>query len=244
MCTVTYLPFQSGYVLTHNRDEAPLRSPTQISRVPGKPGTMLFPRDTKAGGAWVVVEQHGHTACLLNGAFLKHQHSPPYRRSRGLILLDFMEWPDREDFFTRYVLEEIEPFTLLSFHAKAVTEFRWDGNKRYRKELSPTETHFWCSATLYPPDMQIRREKIFRDWLENQKIAQADFLQDAQLPAQILRLHLTGSVGDPANDYVMNRNNRVCTVSVTQVICQENAIEMRYTDLLQDQEDAQHLQPA
>lgn len=231
MCTVTYLPSPRGYILTHNRDEAPARSPNKITRS----GKLLFPRDTKAGGAWVVVNQQGHTACLLNGAFLKHKHQPPYRRSRGLLLLDFFDNPDSDAFFADYALEDIEPFTLLFFKLGAVTEFRWDGNQRHRKELSPEKTHFWCSATLYPPAMQALREQVFRDWLAQPR-------DKRRLPSGILKLHLSGTVGDPENDFVMNRGGRVCTVSVTQVVCQEKNIRMRYFDLLEGHQDLRRMQ--
>ncbi|NUO03440.1 MAG: Crp/Fnr family transcriptional regulator [Saprospiraceae bacterium] len=40
-------------------------------------------------------------------------------------------------------------------------------------------------------------------------------------------------VGDPENDFVMNRGGRVCTVSVTQVVCADGHARMRYSDLLE-----------
>jgi len=223
VCTVTYLPIGRGFVLTHNRDEAPARSQHGLSRT----GALLFPQDAKAGGAWIAAARDGRTACLLNGAFVKHRHEPPYRRSRGLVLLDFFEWPDPDDFFERYDLAGIEPFTFLFFQSERVVELRWDGARRYVAELPPGQPHFWCSATLYPPDMQTRREGVFRDWLGHHSRTAA-----RRLPAALLDLHLTGSVGDPENDYVMNRAERVRTVSVTQVLRQEQRVRMRYVDLL------------
>lgn len=236
MCTVTYLPFQQGFVLTHNRDEAPARSPQQISRVLGSSTMLMFPKDTKAGGAWIAAAQDGRTACLLNGAFVKHQHRPPYRRSRGLMLLDFFAWPDPDAFFEQYDLTAIEPFTFLFFRPQVVTEFRWDGNHRHRTDLPPEQPHFWCSATLYPPDKQIAREAVFRHWLQNNPPLEAP-----RLPASVFRLHRTGSVGDPENDYVMNRSGRVRTVSVTQVVQQNGTVRMRYLDLLEETRDVKQM---
>ncbi|HAD11338.1 MAG TPA: hypothetical protein DCF33_02760, partial [Saprospirales bacterium] len=111
MCTVTYLPLSNGFILTHNRDEAPARSPKSIVRE-GSPA-ILFPRDTHAGGTWIACSQSGRTACLLNGAFVLHRRQPPYRRSRGLLLLDFFDWKNADDFFAEYDLHNIEPFTFL-----------------------------------------------------------------------------------------------------------------------------------
>lgn len=223
MCTVTYLPISGGFVLTHNRDEAPSRSQHGLVRS----DSLIFPKDAKAGGAWIATAKDGRTACLLNGAFVKHRHEPPYRRSRGLVLLDFFDWPEPRDFFEKYNLEGIEPFTFLFFQTEKVVQLRWDGNHRHLAELPPDQPHFWCSATLYPPHMQARREQVFRDWTEK-----GDGLSDRRLPSAILNLHLTGSVGDPENNYVMNRDGRVRTVSVTQVIRRKSGTRMRYFDLL------------
>lgn len=234
MCTVTYLPFKSGFVLTHNRDEAPMRSPQKISREKRAGTTLLYPKDIKAGGAWIVAARDGRIACLLNGAFVKHHHSPPYRRSRGLVLLDFFEWPGANDFFETYKLEEIEPFTFLYFHQDQVSEFRWDGQNRHLKHLPLDQPHFWCSSTLYPPEMQVRREQVFRKWLSGIQLSSMD---PKFLSPKVFRLHLTGSVGDPENDFVMNRGGRVCTVSVTQVVSNSGQIRMRYSDLLDHQRD-------
>lgn len=256
MCTVTYLPWRDGFILTHNRDEAPTRSPWHISREKRGSDTLIFPKDIKAGGGWVAAARSGRVACLLNGAFLKHQHQPPYRRSRGLVLLDFFDWPHPDDFFTRYDLEDIEPFTFLFFSAGRITELRWDGAQRHLRHLSHTEPHFWCSATLYPPPMQTLREQVFRQWLARYYTLPAATLPSIstppstvhrplsavhRLPSAVHRLHETGSVGDPENDYVMNRGGRVCTVSITQILFRERQIRMRYSELLEGHWDRKQL---
>ncbi len=245
MCTVTYLPRSSGFVLTHNRDEAPARSPHSIvrERTPGG-DTLLFPRDIMAGGTWIATSRSGRTACLLNGAFTLHARVLPYRRSRGLILLDFFDWGNPDDFFEHYDFDNIEPFTFLFFDqgelsensTKRVSEFRWDGQQRYLKNLTVNEPHFWCSATLYPAIMQVRREQVFKDWLTHHPQNNASSLKlqrvNKSTTHQITKLHRTGSVGDPENDYVMNRDGSVQTVSITQVSVDEKNARMRYLDLM------------
>lgn len=229
MCTVTYLPTPSGFVLTHNRDEAPVRSPKAIARA----GDLIFPRDTLAGGAWIAASAGRRAACLLNGAFGRHERQPPYRRSRGLVLLDSFACQTADDFAEQYDFAGIEPFTFLAFAPGKVLELRWDGVQKHRKELPAESPHFWCSATLYPADWQARREQVFRDWLT----------RPPQPPTaeSMLYLHLTGSVGDPAYDFVMNRAGRVQTVSVTQLIRQRDAWKMDYHDLLDGVNDTQTL---
>lgn len=235
MCTVTYIPGPSGFILTHNRDEAPSRSPQAIVQEKTASGEdLIFPRDTQAGGTWIATSGKGQTACLLNGAFVLHTRQLPYRRSRGLLLLDFFDWDDPDAFFQRYDLERIEPFTFLYFEKPAnetdvqrVTELRWDGQQRFLKELSPQSPHFWCSATLYPPEMQIRREQVFIDWLTHQSPG-----HQSPTHQSLITLHQTGSINDPENDYVMNRGGRVQTVSITQVLADEKNAHMKYLDLL------------
>lgn len=240
MCTVTFLPRPSGFILTHNRDEAPSRSPKSIVREKTPGGDLLlFPRDIQAGGTWIATSRQGRTACLLNGAFVLHQRVLPYRRSRGLMLLDFFDWENPDDFFQHYDLEGMEPFTFLFFQgsglsgrADRITELRWDGLQRHQKDLPATEPHFWCSATLYPPEMQVRREQVFRDWLLSHSMTEPLPLQSRSFIPLITHLHRTGGIQDPENNFVMNRGGRVQTVSITQVIVHEKNARMRYFDLL------------
>jgi hypothetical protein len=241
MCTVTFFPAPAGFTLTHNRDEAPSRSPQHISREKTACDTLLFPRDTKAGGAWVATAKSGKTACLLNGAFVKHRHEPPYRRSRGLMLLDFFEHEKPDDFFNCYDLDGIEPFTFLFFQKNIVTELRWDGAQRHLKNLPPDEPHFWCSATLYPPEMQARREQVFRHWLANPQSPIRNPKSPIPNPQSLLALHRTGSVGDPENDFVMNRSGKVRTVSITQVVLKNSVAQMRYFDLMEGHRDERRI---
>ncbi len=225
MCTVTYLPSPSGFILTHNRDEAPSRAAAQIFREKNSAGdTLLFPRDPAAGGTWFAAAKSGKVACLLNGAFLKHRHEPPYRRSRGLLVLDFFDWESPEKFFAEYDLAGIEPFTFLFFSKNAAAEFRWDGQARHLQHLPLDQAQFWCSATLYPPEMQARRELVFQKWLAK-KTAQPS-------PAQLWQLHQTGQVGDPENDFVMNRAGRVQTVSITQTVVSGGQAKLKFWNLL------------
>jgi Transport and Golgi organisation 2 len=232
MCTVTFLPARNGFTLTHNRDEAPSRTLYSIEQQQTRRGELLlFPRDASAGGSWIVTAENGNTACLLNGAFVLHKRTPPYRRSRGLMMLDFFDFENPDDFFENYDLDGIEPFTFLFFQPGKVVELRWDGSAKHLKNLAPNEAHFWCSATLYPDDMQQKREQVFRQWLA------ARGGQRAPDPGALLQLHLTGSVGDPEYDYVMERGGRVRTLSITQVVLRKKITRMRYLDLLEGNRD-------
>ena len=106
MCTVTYIPQPGGhFVLTSNRDENAARSPQSLDSEVIGAAKLLFPRDTGAGGTWIAASDSNRVVCLLNGAFVKHQHQPPYKRSRGTMVLDFFRFATAESFFENYDFE-------------------------------------------------------------------------------------------------------------------------------------------
>ncbi|MBK9018424.1 MAG: NRDE family protein [Saprospiraceae bacterium] len=53
----------------------PVRRSTSTVRVVA--ASLIFPRDTAAGGTWIAASDTNRVACLLNGAFVKHKHQPP-----------------------------------------------------------------------------------------------------------------------------------------------------------------------
>jgi uncharacterized protein with NRDE domain len=153
LCTVTFLPTASGFILTSNRDESPVRAaitlPPQLYQLVTAPA--YFPKDPQ-GGTWIAVSGEGRIHCLLNGAFERHAHQPPYRKSRGIVVLDSLEYDVAEQFASGYDFTDIEPFTLVMVNSSGllqVQEFRWDGNQTYLKDLASGTPHIWSSATLY-----------------------------------------------------------------------------------------------
>jgi uncharacterized protein with NRDE domain len=129
MCTVTYLPFSNNsFLLTSSRDEKPSRAsalaPEYYSVAENQ---LLFPKDQQAQGTWIAVNEKGRTLCLLNGGVEKHIPSPPYQRSRGLVLLDVFSYDSLGIFTTQYSLQNIEPFTLIEIQGELLTELRWTG---------------------------------------------------------------------------------------------------------------------
>ena len=227
MCTVTFIPQkEKGFILTSNRDENAARSPQHITEQQGKTN-LIFPRDTAAGGTWIAAANSNKVVCLLNGAFDRHKHKPPYRRSRGLMVLDFFEFNQAADFFKLYKFEGMEPFTMVIYDQGKLYEFRWDGTLPYIKDLSISEMHIWSSATLYEHSVVEKRIQWFAEWKATTK--------DYNLE-HILDFHQNAGDGDPENDVIMNRKGLVQTVSITNIIKQGNSIDMIYHDLLNAQQ--------
>ena len=224
MCTVTYIPQgPESFVLSSNRDENPARSPQQLSREERQHHTLIFPRDTSAGGTWIAAETDNRVVCLLNGAFEKHHHRPPYKQSRGIMVLDFFNYPSATDFSEKYDFDGIEPFTLVLPEKGRLFELRWDEKQVHFRELDARDFHIWSSATLYPEPVQKKRVNWFENWL----LKRSDFSLEA-----IHNLHLHGGDGDSWNDYVMNRNGLVQTVSISHIVKTPRALDFIYYDLL------------
>jgi uncharacterized protein with NRDE domain len=136
MCTVSFVPVKDKFIITSNRDEKTSRKIAirpQLSVYNGQ--KLIFPKDADAGGTWIVMKENGDAAVLLNGAFICHDAEPPYRSSRGIILLNIFSAERPSVTFTKISLQDIEPFTLIMLENNCLYEFRWDGTEKYCKLL-------------------------------------------------------------------------------------------------------------
>lgn len=224
MCTVTYIPQEGNqYILTSNRDEQASRSPQNITKVAQKGVELIFPRDEGAGGTWIAVANTDRVVCLLNGAFDQHQRNPPYRKSRGIMVLEFFEYENTTQFLKKYEFQGMEPFTMIICEQGKLIEFRWDGEQVFVKELDTAAQHIWSSSTLYTPEIKEKRREWFAAWQKQN--------EQYDLKA-IMDFHRNAGDGDPFNDVIMNRNGIVQTVSITNIIRKKTQIDLHYHDLL------------
>lgn len=227
MCTVTYLPTgENTFILTSNRDESPSRGALQLTKkqLPNNL-QILFPKDPKAGGTWIATGDNNKLLVLLNGAFERHKRNLPYRRSRGLVVLDFFSYKTADEFIQHYDFENIEPFTMVIYSENKLTEFRWDEKQKYIRSLATDQAYIWSSAPLYTPKYQKIREILFQKWLLN-------YPTQNYTPKDSIQFHQSGGTGSPANDFVMNRLNIVRTISITCIEKQANQFTLQHQDLL------------
>lgn len=225
-------------MFTANRDEAPHRSSRSLVRLAVQGHTLCFPRDEGAGGTWIAMSDAGRVVCVLNGAFRRHVHRPPYRRSRGLMVLDSFHFARIDDFFERYTFAGMEPFTLVVAEGTCrLWEVRWDARRLHRRLLDPLGRYLWSSVTLYDAEWRSRRRQWFEAWLHR---------RPRPTPEDILHFHRHGGAPDPCNGLVMNRDGRVRTLSITQVVCALPRLYMTHHDLLRQgvMSDALELQAA
>ena len=223
MCTVSFIPVKDSFFITSNRDEKHSRkiavSPAMVEYNGQK---LFFPKDTDAGGTWIVMKENGDAAVLLNGAFICHKVEPPYRSSRGIILLDIFSTERPSLTFTKINLQCIEPFTLVLLENHSLYEFRWDGTEKYCKQLNAGRSYLWSSATLYDGFAVKKREQWF-----------ASFLNDHPTPTQqdILHFHLFTGDGNNKNDLLKTRDRMYTTVSITSILLTKDRGCIKYVDI-------------
>lgn len=227
MCTLTYIPKQDGgFILTSNRDESIFRMPALPPLKYDHNGiSVMYPKDTQAGGTWVALSENRFTFCLLNGAFVKHKHDPPYKHSRGLVITDFFNYNDVAIFLKEYDFSGIEPFTLViieSYPEPKIHEIRWDGQAHFYAPKDSTHPQIWSSASMYDDEVVLERENWFNH-----------FLQSKPDPAteDMLQFHHFGG-GLDENRLLMNRNNILKTISITGIAHYLNRASVHHENLL------------
>ncbi len=228
MCTITFIPKSNNdFILTSNRDEAPGREtfPPEIYEEEGV--RLLFPKDAVAGGTWIGVSDKRRIVCLMNGGFVAHQREPFYRKSRGLVVKDFLKADNLKEEIARYDFNEIEPFTVVLVEWKSEVQlFKlvWDGTEYHFSE-EPLAPQIWSSSPLYPENLKEKREKWF-----------SEFLFEAVKPSEneLLQFHKNAGEGDLNSNLIMDRGFTK-TKSITQIFKKEDAIKMRYEDLQKEE---------
>lgn len=203
MCTVSYIPTASGYILTSNRDEDPMRT-TQSPEPWTLPNgiEVVGPRDLESGGTWIATDEFGRSACLLNGAFSKHKRQLPYQKSRGRMIPESFSGENFLQFMVSVDPEGVEPFTLILIDEE-LQVLKWDGKKRHIHFLSRHRPHLWSSATLYDSRQHLEKLERFEKFVSDPHEIH---------PRKILQLH---GLTEP-NNFVISRK-QVRTVSITQI---------------------------
>jgi uncharacterized protein with NRDE domain len=223
MCTVTFIPIHEKYFITANRDEKNIRMPAIVPALyEVRRKKLIFPKDGDAGGTWIAMQENGNATVLLNGAFENHFPDPPYRKSRGKILLDIIADDRPLRHFYEMDLNRIEPFTLVLFEKENLYECYWDGKGKHYHQLKTHRPWMWSSVTLYDKGAMKKRDQWFGAFLNNNPHpAQSD----------ILEFHQFAGDGNPANDLLMERDNMYSTMSITSMVLTADRGSMKYLDL-------------
>jgi uncharacterized protein with NRDE domain len=224
MCTVTYIPTKNGVIFTSNRDEAKSRSTENLIKYEIKNKIVCFPPDA-IGGTWIGCNSQGEILCLLNGAYTKHRHKPPYKHSRGLLVKTFLESNKSiNELLHDAELDGIEPFTLIYLNDNKLIELRWDERIKHIKTLNKDHAYMWSSCTLYSDEIQKKKEQLLKNHIKN---------TNNITPENILSFHKSKPFGDGINDLIMDRDF-VATISITQLVKNGENMKIDYYNLLND----------
>ncbi len=230
MCVLTYFPTNTvdNFILTSNRDEKVLRQKALApKRIKIGQSTLIAPIDPVSKGTWIATSKN-YSIVLLNGGFVNHECKPPYRISRGQVILDFANFENAKSFFETYTFEGIEPFTLIIFEhglERNVYEIRWCAGQKHFLKLDASIPHIWSSATLYTPEAIVKRKNWYFSLLEKESKNIS--------PSTILDFHVNGGKEDPHDSIHLTRTDDLKTLSTTQICIDTEGHTMVYKDFLQ-----------
>jgi hypothetical protein len=221
MCTVTFIPRDTGYYLAMNRDE-------QMSRVAGLPPkqhfingrAVLFPSEPN-GGTWIALNDTGSCLALVNWySVAARVNSGPVSRGEviksacGFATSDLVEAE-----LKRLSLHRMNPFRLIGIFPvdRKVTEWRWDLNKLVRKNHR-WKAQQWISSGFDEPAAQRSRGKTFREAQSQRSAGSLDWLR---------RLHRSHLPHRGAFSTCVHRSDAM-TVSYAEISVSPGKASMRY----------------
>ncbi len=224
MCTCTYIPTKGGFLFAANRDEDPSRAGKEVVEKKAD-GTRWYVREPRLGGTNLCLNDKGRLVCLLNGSQNRAHPKGPFRKSRGWVVLDSFEYHTMEAFFKDYSFERINAFMLVALEKDKIFLLDWDGEKENSATVNPQNPYIWASPWLYTDY-----------WYERRKAWLADFLIKKPGPTldELFRFQSQGGDGNRENDMVMNRENKVCTVSISGMEYRNGICKILHKDLIQN----------
>lgn len=218
MCTITYIPTESGYIVTQNRDESPLREkaifPVKaiVNKIP-----IIYPKDPEGSGSWFVTAQNGITLCVMNAVYHPDKTSADFKHSRGLVPLHYLDYSSSEDFVNAYKFEGIQGFTLIVCSREKVDEIHWDENKVTHTTYKPGPLIFQ-SNPLYNSIQKAKRRAWFEQWLNTND------------SSNIIEFHQSQQQNNLAESILMDRQI-VRSVSITQRIFSSITNQIQYAEV-------------
>lgn len=228
MCTVSFVVANGKTIITSNRDEKVLRpSAVEPKSYLINNKNIIFPKDAKAGGTWYAITEDATVLVLLNGADEKHQLKPSYRKSRGLIVLDIISADSPIDEWKAIDLSEIEPFTLVLFQNSKLYQLRWNEIEKTTTNLDISHNHIWSSSTLYPSEIREKRANWFHTYLDTKPEVDQ---------TEMFNFHRYTEEKNQENGLVINRNDSMKTLSITQAVIEKNKVVLSHYDLLKQNE--------
>jgi len=228
MCTVSFVRSNAKIIITSNRDEQVLRpSAIEPKSYSINNKNVIFPKDKKAGGTWYAIDEFSNVVVLLNGANHKHTMRTNYRKSRGIIVLDLISSKEPVKHWNQIDLDNIEPFTIVLFENQKLYQLQWNETEKSTIELDVNQSYIWSSATLYSEEIRNDRKQWFYNFLET---------KSEVTETELFNFHRYTEQENTENGLVINRNDFLKTLSITQTVIENNKVEIHYADLQSEKE--------
>jgi len=228
MCTVSFVNVNGKIIITSNRDEKIIR-PNAIEPknylINNK--NIIFPKDSKAGGTWYAIDEHSNILVLLNGADEKHILKDSYRKSRGLIVLELISSVSPLQEWKNIDLQNIEPFTIVLFENQKLYQLRWNEKEKETTALNTNQSHIWSSSTLYSKEIREKRANWFSTFLDTKPEVNEE---------ELFNFHRYTETENKEHGLVINRNDILKTLSITQTVIETNKVAIHYADLIAEKD--------
>ncbi|MGB6092131.1 MAG: NRDE family protein [Moheibacter sp.] len=212
MCIVSIFSKDNGdFLLTHNRDESRLRPfSNQVHNSEYHQKKWIGPVDLVSGGTWIYYSLK-YAACILNGGYVKHSHRPPYRMSRGLLILELLRYNSIDQFISVTDLEGIEPFTMMMLNMNSTEKkiLVWNGSQRFVEDRSSEQLIVRSSTPLYTVQEKSVHYNSFEE-IEN------------PTPERVFELH------DHLKMLPNHQFETVQTTSITQISHQHHQTDLKF----------------
>lgn len=237
MCTVSWRHLPEGYDLWFSRDEQRTRPVGEPPRAFVVDGTRaLAPRDPLGGGTWILLNEHGVTACVLNGYGPRAQSHGLDVASRGRVPLAFARLSTVDN--ARQALERLlDSARFLPFHVLLVDRlgrtagWEWDGRETRPREFPPVG--MMTTSSIDASRVGAAREARFRRLVDNRVGVASDVTAvagsaatSAAISAESLRaFHLAAEEPATAHSVRMSRSD-ARTVSLTSVVVRADQLAM------------------
>lgn len=224
MCTVVFIPTQTGCLLASLRDDDP-QQPKAIapSINTSQAVSFLAPSDPFLGGTWGGVNELGSVIMLLRGGFEQHKNQAYSPKNSSLLVAELLTAPLPVVEWNLMDMANVAPFTLIVWSDGLLFQLVWDGTTKHRKRLDARKAHLWSSVVLYDQEAQALRQEAFENWVAMEPPV-----------SKLTLLSFFKSLIDNQNGFIVNRNDGIKTLSYSFVELNnsQNNANMSYYDLL------------
>jgi hypothetical protein len=102
-------------------------------------------------------------------------------------------------------------------------QLRWNGDTKTAVELDKMQNYIWSSSTLYSKDIREKRANWFHTFLDTKPEVN---------PKELLDFHRYTEGNNSEHGLVINRNDLMKTLSITQTVIEKNKVTIVHHDLI------------